>query len=134
MPRDRAVAVCFDRDAVLVMRRHKNGLDYTVLPGGGVEDGEEPSAAARRELLEETGLAGNVVRHLATVDHPDRTAHYFLVAAVQRGPLSLGWPESAAQSAENHYSPEWLPIAELDGEPIVPEEVRMIIREAYAAG
>lgn len=25
-------------------------------PGGGVEEGEEPEAAARRELLEETGL------------------------------------------------------------------------------
>ncbi|MBO0812332.1 MAG: hypothetical protein J2P23_09845, partial [Microlunatus sp.] len=57
-----------------------------------------------------------------------RTAHYFLVAVV-RGPLSLGRPESAVQSAENHYAPQWLPIAGLDREPIVPEQVRMIIRD-----
>jgi len=50
------VAVCFYRDSVLVMRRRKNGRNYSVLPGGGVEDSEDASRAAERELLEETGL------------------------------------------------------------------------------
>ena len=127
--KDRAVCVCFDGDKVLVMRRHKNGRDYSVLPGGGVEEGEDAAGAAARELQEETGLSGQVVQHLVSIDHPDRTAHYFLLEVVP-GPMSVGGPESEVQSPENHYSPEWIPLSELDQEPLVPEDVRSVIHNA----
>jgi 8-oxo-dGTP pyrophosphatase MutT (NUDIX family) len=43
--------------AVLVVRQYRYAADAvcTELPGGVVDPGEEPLAAARRELLEETG-------------------------------------------------------------------------------
>jgi 8-oxo-dGTP diphosphatase len=109
------------------MRRHKDGRDYSVLPGGGVEEDEDASCAAIRELHEETGLSGRVVRHLATIDHPDRTAHYFLLEVVP-GPMRVGGP--GAEAPSNRYSPEWVPLSALEQEPIVPEDVRSVI---YAA-
>ncbi len=44
----------------LVLRRAPEKLGYWSLVAGGLEPDETPSAAARRELFEETGLEGEV--------------------------------------------------------------------------
>jgi 8-oxo-dGTP pyrophosphatase MutT (NUDIX family) len=129
--RDRAVSVVFSDDRLLVMGRQKNGRAYCVLPGGGVEPGEAPEAAALRELAEETGLAGTVQRHLWTIEHQDRRAHYFLVSVVP-GPMSLGGPEAAAQSEDDVYTPQWLPLNLLEAENLQPDSMCALLREANA--
>ncbi len=47
----------------ILMVRHPG---FWTLPGGGVEPGESWEEAAVRELVEETGLPGQVQRHLWT--------------------------------------------------------------------
>ena len=51
--------VYVERDAeILVMKRATGALaGQWFLPGGGAEEGESPEECARREVLEETGLA-----------------------------------------------------------------------------
>ena len=47
-------------DELLVLERSPVRGGYWNLVAGGVEEGETPAEAARRELLEETGLAAHV--------------------------------------------------------------------------
>jgi 8-oxo-dGTP diphosphatase len=130
MLKDRAVCVCFDGGRVLLMRRVKNDRRYTVLPGGGVEEGEAPAEAAVRELKEETGLRGTVVESLATIQHDDRRTHYFRLTAALGRPV-LGGPEAASQTEDNRYHPLWVPVADLEDEPIVPAEAKTVVADAY---
>jgi 8-oxo-dGTP diphosphatase len=48
--------IIVEQDRVALIRRVRDGHTYYLFPGGGVEDGETPEAAARREALEELGV------------------------------------------------------------------------------
>lgn len=73
------------REHVGLMWRHRFASDVWnwELPGGLVEEGEDPAATARRELAEELGLTGGVLRHLVTFEPVIgmvRSPHHVFVA------------------------------------------------------
>lgn len=80
-------------DVVLVRQwRQPLGAFTLELPSGGVDAGEEPEQAARRELFEETGYRAERLEHLASVHtstgRSTEVCHLFRCAAVrdERGP------------------------------------------------
>lgn len=125
---ERAVNVVLGPDRkVLVIRRYKAGRRYCVLPGGGIEPDEQADAAALRELQEETGLVGRISRKLWTLQHADRTAHYYLTTADTTDTMRVGGPELVSMSSDNTYEPAWIPMSELESTNLQPVEIRPLL-------
>lgn len=75
--------------AVIIGRRNNRGRLLWSLPKGHIEEGESPTDAALREVLEETGLVGEVIGELGVIDFwfqqekvtIHKTVHHFLIIA-----------------------------------------------------
>ena len=73
-PAIRALVIDHDNHVLMVRLVFPRGT-FWVLPGGGIDEGEDHMDALHRELLEETGLTG------ATIGPPvwNRTHHFQLI-------------------------------------------------------
>lgn len=93
--RSRSVALVVRNGKILMERVVYFGRMFYTLPGGGIESGETPEQAAIRELKEECGLDGKIVRPLVTIHKDKGGAEYSFEVEV---------PED--QEAITGYDPE----------------------------
>ena len=123
MARDRVAVLIVDHGRLLLMHRHKAGLEYYSVPGGRIEPGETPEQTAVREIQEETSMTLLAARLLGTLHNQGRTEHYFLAQSV-KGQPELGGPELLRQSPENHYELEWVEADRLESIDLMPPPIR----------
>jgi 8-oxo-dGTP diphosphatase len=125
-----ARAICIRGDEVLVIKRHKYGEDYMVLPGGGMDPGETDLQAAARELLEETSVTANPVKLLHTIPGIEGHSEQRIVLCdyVSGEPLLDPNSEEAQRTdnGQNTYNPTWVSL-ELAKQTLVPEQVRDVL-------
>jgi ADP-ribose pyrophosphatase len=84
------VAVDADDQVILVRQLREPARKHLLeLPAGGLEEGEEPLASAKRELREETGLQGGEWRHAAsfwtTPGFCNELMHLFVATGLTEG-------------------------------------------------
>ena len=109
-------------DAVLLVRRGKAPFAGTwAFPGGSVEPGETTEAAARRELLEETGLTALALTAAGALSLPVEP------------PLSLALFEVTAWSGTPRASSDaaaclWADAGDLKRLPLAPGMAGLIAR------
>jgi 8-oxo-dGTP pyrophosphatase MutT (NUDIX family) len=118
------VAIRSNGDEVSYLVVSSSNGRHTVLPKGHIEPGEQPTRAAMRELLEETGVQGKLIEQLDTrqLDKPNECAivQYFLVEArIQGSPAEL-------------RSVSWLPYEEARAR-LSFEDAREVLDQARAA-
>lgn len=77
MKRNRSQAFVCRNGKILLVEHVLQGRDFYNLPGGGIEDGETPAEAALRELEEETGVTGKILRPLTIEYKPDLESRIF---------------------------------------------------------
>lgn len=114
--------------AAVIARRNRAGRLEWCLPKGHLEGEETAAEAAVREIAEETGIIGIVLRHLATIDYwfagfdrrVHKVVHHYLLSAIG-GELSIeNDPDREAQAAA------WVPLDELHERLAYPNERRIV--------
>jgi ADP-ribose pyrophosphatase YjhB (NUDIX family) len=76
--RVRALLVTPDHDLLAIKRIRPGQAPYWVLPGGGVEVGEDLEAALARELREEIAAAADVHSLLYVLEHGGERQYFYL--------------------------------------------------------
>lgn len=75
----RATIICLHQDKILLVRK---ATSRWMLPGGKVEDDESPTAAARREMMEETDLRLDDLKFEFEYSGKKRTHYVYSHAAI----------------------------------------------------
>jgi ADP-ribose pyrophosphatase YjhB (NUDIX family) len=125
-----AYALCTEGGAILLSRIAPGATadadGMWTLPGGGVDFGEHPRDAALRELLEETGLTGEIAELLAVDSSTGRfddprdgvPTDYHAIRIVYRAQITGG--ELRGETGGTSDACGWIPGPELAVFPLVP--------------
>ncbi|WP_043932398.1 NUDIX hydrolase [Bacillus sp. EB01] len=121
--RNRGSAILVKDNQVVLIKRVRGELTYFVFPGGGIEEGETPEEATKREALEELGVNIEVKECFAEVVY--NGTQYFFLCDIIDGTIGNGQGEeySNASMELGTYQPIWVDINKLRIIEVRPKEV-----------
>jgi len=127
----RVCAVIIKDNKILLMRRIKEGQEYFVFPGGGIEGNESVEDAIIREVKEELSLDAKIDKLLFEMENRGQEESYFLIKEFSGIP-ELSGPEKERMNENNQYYPIWLDLNKASDLPnLYPEEARRKIKELF---
>jgi 8-oxo-dGTP diphosphatase len=109
---------------LLIQRNESPFRGGWALPGGFVRKDEDLSAAARRELLEETGVSEAYLEQVTTVGTPGRDPRGHVVTVVYVGLVPADRHQLRATG--DAAAVRWFDVARLDKEPLAFDHARLL--------
>ncbi len=104
--------------SLLLIERWKSGAQYYSLPGGHIEPNEDPINTVKREILEETTIAVEVMNQIIDFhDYPSRHLFYWCTYKSGQPELPSSSEEYARQTQTDSWLPLWMSINKLSGIP-----------------
>jgi 8-oxo-dGTP diphosphatase len=92
---------------LLIRRKHPPFAGQFALPGGFVDYGETTEAAARRELLEETGLQAKELHLIGVYSDPNRDPRGHTISIAYLISTESGAPMAGDDAAEAEFREDW---------------------------
>lgn len=130
----RANAIIVRDNKILLIHRKKNGDEYWVFPGGGIEEGESGEEAVSREVKEETDLEVTKITEVFKADNDDGRIHPYYLVEVGEGKPKLSAMAPEEVNDNNWYNPEWIELGKLEGLKIYPAGGYRKFLEMYRSG
>lgn len=107
---------------ILLMKRKKNGYEYWVIPGGHLQQGEDPMKVVLREIFEETHIKAKDPKLVFEFrDYEKDNFDYYYICEYHSGVIELGGEEAIKNSEENFYKPHWIELGEIHNLNILPK-------------
>ena len=127
MDRNRAGVIIIQDDQIALIERLRNEESYYVIPGGGIEDSETSEQAAKREASEELGVEVRIGALYTSFQFNGE--HFYFMAEIISGEFGNGIGSEYRSSSQKRgtYKAVWVPVAELNGLRIYPEEVISVL-------
>jgi len=102
--RQRAACICFkdDTEQEILLITSSRASNKWVIPGGGIEPLEDPGSAATREVWEEAGVKGQIVRFFGVFQNNERK-HRTAVFELIVEEIADDWEESRVMGRRRHW-------------------------------
>jgi len=113
------------------MRRVRDGREYFVFPGGGVEENESIEEAIIREIQEELSINAKIEKLLFEIENQGRREYYYLIKEFSGQP-KLGGEEKERMNKNNQYYPIWTELNKLrDLDNLYPELAKVKVLRLF---
>jgi 8-oxo-dGTP diphosphatase len=132
-------ADCVVRDAkgrvLLIRRKFPPFRGSYALPGGFVEVGETVEDAARRELMEETGVKAGRLRMLGVYSDPERDPRGHTCSVVFLANAPRAQPQAGDDAAAAEWVADWTKVElAFDHAKILADARKLLMRERARRG